>query len=143
MSLAIHRNTNISLWKYHGCCTKEPTRDGHTPPYPDWGGARETISGGTSSRSTRVEKATCSGTRVTVISAKIKTQKTLTLLSENKEQDFSMNHTQHKEPTSPSALQPLAQVPHCYFYAVRSSKASKQNPHSRARRREQLSLSCG
>lgn len=54
-----------------------------------------------------VEKGACGETTVTVISARIKTQKTLTLLSEN-EQDFSMNHTQHKEPASLSALQPLA-----------------------------------
>lgn len=85
VSPAIYRNRNISLWKHHGCHTKKPIRGRHAQPHPERAGAREPISGGTSSINTRVEKATCGGTRVKGITARIRTQKTLTPLPENKE----------------------------------------------------------
>lgn len=96
VSLAIYRNRNISLWKRHGCHTKKPIRDGYVHPYTDLGGACETVSGRTSSRNTRAEKATRSGTRGKGISGRIRTEKTLILLSENKGEGFSVNHVGHR-----------------------------------------------
>lgn len=111
VSPAIYSNRNISLWKCHGCHTKKPIWDGHAQPYPDRGEACETISGRTLGRNTGAGKATHSRTRVKGITARMRTWKTLTLLSENKEQGFPMNHmgcpphrARHEEPTSPSAL---------------------------------------
>lgn len=118
MSPAIYRNRNISSWKRHGSHINRLIEDGHTHPYPDRGEACKTISGGTSGRNTRVEKANHGRTRVKGISARIRTQKTLTPLSE-KEQGFPVEahrpsprtRTARGANSSFGFAQPLARVP--------------------------------
>ena len=135
VSLAIYRNRNISLWKGHGCHTKKPIWDGHVHPHPDRGGTCETLSGGTLGRNTAVKKATHGNTRVNGICARIRTQETLTLLSENTEQGLSIKHTgrplnraRHKELTSPSALHSRRHRSQQSLLLCCSQQQSKQNP---------------